>query len=205
MQFRYKRGHWRRARWDLPYRMRIELVSTASSVSTAAATAARSCVKPLHESGRKGRTPARAPALRKRTVGGQEARPRSRERDRSSRAVSHQAQVTATGDNPFAGCVGIANDAKEFALWLSPHIIEPRELASRTDAAAPRAQTLMTKERCGRRAGTWPAPSRPPRPPTMDPTREPGLAPAPAAQGGPRCPPPTRATPSSPSSRPRPR
>lgn len=26
-------------------------------------------------------------------------------------------------DNPFADCVGIVNDAKEFALWLSEHIL----------------------------------------------------------------------------------
>lgn len=26
-------------------------------------------------------------------------------------------------DNPAADCVGVANDAREFALWLSPHIL----------------------------------------------------------------------------------
>jgi predicted nucleic acid-binding protein len=26
-------------------------------------------------------------------------------------------------DNPFADCVGIVNDAKEFALWISEHIL----------------------------------------------------------------------------------
>ena len=26
-------------------------------------------------------------------------------------------------DNPFADCVGIVNDAKEFALWLSEHVL----------------------------------------------------------------------------------
>ena len=26
--------------------------------------------------------------------------------------------------NPFADCLGIANDAAEFALWLSPHILD---------------------------------------------------------------------------------
>lgn len=26
-------------------------------------------------------------------------------------------------DNPYADCVGIVNDAREFALWLSPHIL----------------------------------------------------------------------------------
>jgi predicted nucleic acid-binding protein len=29
-----------------------------------------------------------------------------------------------TSDNPFADCVGIANDAREFSLWLSDHILE---------------------------------------------------------------------------------
>lgn len=29
-----------------------------------------------------------------------------------------------TTDNPSADCVGIANDAREFALYLSPHILE---------------------------------------------------------------------------------
>jgi predicted nucleic acid-binding protein len=28
-----------------------------------------------------------------------------------------------TSDNPFADCVGIAVDAAEFGLWLSPHIL----------------------------------------------------------------------------------
>lgn len=26
-------------------------------------------------------------------------------------------------DNPFADCVGIINDAAEFALWMSPHVL----------------------------------------------------------------------------------
>lgn len=26
-------------------------------------------------------------------------------------------------DNPAADCVGVANDSREFALWLSPHIL----------------------------------------------------------------------------------
>ena len=29
-----------------------------------------------------------------------------------------------TSDNPFADCVGIANDAREFSLWLSEHILQ---------------------------------------------------------------------------------
>jgi predicted nucleic acid-binding protein len=29
-----------------------------------------------------------------------------------------------TSGNPFADCLGIANDAAEFALWLSPHILD---------------------------------------------------------------------------------
>jgi predicted nucleic acid-binding protein len=29
-----------------------------------------------------------------------------------------------TSDNSFADCVGIANDAREFSLWLSEHILE---------------------------------------------------------------------------------
>ena len=28
-----------------------------------------------------------------------------------------------TSDNPAADCVGIVNDAREFSLWLSPHIL----------------------------------------------------------------------------------
>ncbi len=28
-----------------------------------------------------------------------------------------------TSGNPDAGCLGVINDAAEFALWLSPHII----------------------------------------------------------------------------------
>lgn len=28
-----------------------------------------------------------------------------------------------TTDNPAADCVGVANDGREFALWLSPHIL----------------------------------------------------------------------------------
>jgi predicted nucleic acid-binding protein len=29
-----------------------------------------------------------------------------------------------TSGNPFADCLGIINDAAEFALWLSPHILD---------------------------------------------------------------------------------
>jgi predicted nucleic acid-binding protein len=29
-----------------------------------------------------------------------------------------------TSGNPFADCLGIVNDAAEFALWLSPHILD---------------------------------------------------------------------------------
>jgi predicted nucleic acid-binding protein len=29
-----------------------------------------------------------------------------------------------TSGNPFADCLGIGNDAAEFGLWLSPHILE---------------------------------------------------------------------------------
>jgi len=29
-----------------------------------------------------------------------------------------------TSGNPFADCLGIMNDAAEFALWLSPHILD---------------------------------------------------------------------------------
>lgn len=28
-----------------------------------------------------------------------------------------------TTDNPAADCIGVANDGREFALWLSPHIL----------------------------------------------------------------------------------
>lgn len=28
-----------------------------------------------------------------------------------------------TSDNPFADCVGIVNDARDFALWLSEHVL----------------------------------------------------------------------------------
>jgi len=43
-------------------------------------------------------------------------------------------------DNPAADCIGVINDATEFALWLSPHIwrgtpiLRPGEFASRVDA-----------------------------------------------------------------------
>jgi len=38
-------------------------------------------------------------------------------------------------DNPAADCVGVINDAREFALWLSPHILENtvRVLRDRAD------------------------------------------------------------------------
>jgi predicted nucleic acid-binding protein len=29
-----------------------------------------------------------------------------------------------TSGNPFADCLGVVNDAAEFALWLSPHILD---------------------------------------------------------------------------------
>ncbi|MDG4823804.1 PIN domain-containing protein [Asanoa sp. WMMD1127] len=29
-----------------------------------------------------------------------------------------------TSGNPFADCLGIVNDAAEFALWLSPHVLD---------------------------------------------------------------------------------
>ena len=29
-----------------------------------------------------------------------------------------------TSDNPAADCIGVINDATEFALWLSPHILQ---------------------------------------------------------------------------------
>jgi predicted nucleic acid-binding protein len=29
-----------------------------------------------------------------------------------------------TSGNPFADCLGIINDAAEFALWLSPHVLD---------------------------------------------------------------------------------
>jgi len=29
-----------------------------------------------------------------------------------------------TSGNPFADCLGVVNDAAEFALWLSPHVLE---------------------------------------------------------------------------------
>jgi predicted nucleic acid-binding protein len=29
-----------------------------------------------------------------------------------------------TSGNPFADCLGVINDAAEFALWLSPHILD---------------------------------------------------------------------------------
>jgi predicted nucleic acid-binding protein len=29
-----------------------------------------------------------------------------------------------TSGNPFADCIGVINDAAEFALWLSPHILD---------------------------------------------------------------------------------
>ena len=29
-----------------------------------------------------------------------------------------------TSGNPFADCLGVVNDAAEFALWLSPHVLD---------------------------------------------------------------------------------
>jgi hypothetical protein len=31
---------------------------------------------------------------------------------------------TDTATTPFADCLGVINDAAEFALWLSPHIVD---------------------------------------------------------------------------------
>ncbi len=46
-------------------------------------------------------------------------------------------------DNPAADCVGIVNDATEFALWLSPHILENtiRVLCERADWSKEDAET----------------------------------------------------------------
>ena len=74
-------------------------------------------------------------------------------------------------DNPAADCVGVINDAREFALWLSPHILENtvRVLRDRadwpTDDAEGYARLLMRLAEQGWLETRWAPPQREGRPP----------------------------------------
>ncbi|HEX6500756.1 MAG TPA: PIN domain-containing protein [Micromonosporaceae bacterium] len=61
-----------------------------------------------------------------------------------------------TSGNPFADCLGVINDAAEFALWLSPHILRNTSRVLSTVVGTPKEETdayqeilIETADACG--------------------------------------------------------
>ncbi len=46
-----------------------------------------------------------------------------------------------TSGNPFADCLGVINDAAEFALWLSPHILDNTTRVLNTVVGTPKEES----------------------------------------------------------------
>lgn len=51
-----------------------------------------------------------------------------------------------TSGNPFADCLGIINDAAEFALWLSPHILDNTARVLSTIVGTPKEEVEDYRE-----------------------------------------------------------